>query len=87
MVKSWTREDNKILVGGEALPIIFEGDVAVAGGGPGWTWRGDPGLEKAIEKAHADGFPVSDDDKFASIHKGIRPGTLFSLARPPVPRP
>ena len=28
----------------------------------------DPGLEKAIEKAHADGFPVSDDDKFASIH-------------------
>ena len=37
----------------------------------------DPGLKKAIEKAHADGFPVSDDDKFSSIHKGVRPNSLF----------
>ena len=37
----------------------------------------DPGLKKAIEKAHADNFPVSDDDKFSSIHKGVRPNSLF----------
>lgn len=37
----------------------------------------DKGLRKAIAAAQADGFPVSEDDKFTSIHKGVRPGSLF----------
>lgn len=37
----------------------------------------DPELKNAIAKAHAENFPVSDDDRFKSIHKGVRPNSLF----------
>jgi hypothetical protein len=37
----------------------------------------DPGLVKLIEKAKADGRGPSEDDKFTSIHKGVKPNSLF----------
>ncbi|MDO4331974.1 MAG: FAD-dependent oxidoreductase [Eubacteriales bacterium] len=37
----------------------------------------DPGLKNAIQRARKAGVPVSEDDKFTSIHKGLRPGSLF----------
>ena len=37
----------------------------------------DPGLKKAKEQAEKDGRPVSEDDKYSSIHVGMRPGSLF----------
>lgn len=37
----------------------------------------DPKLEKTAARARQEGFPISEDDKLKSIHKGMRPGSLF----------
>lgn len=39
--------------------------------------KDDPGLAKAVAKAHSEGQLISDDDKLTSIHKGMRPNSLF----------
>ena len=39
--------------------------------------EGDPALEKARDRALQDGLAVNDDDKYSSIHKGVKPGSLF----------
>ncbi|MEW4413653.1 FAD-dependent oxidoreductase [Clostridium sp. AN503] len=37
----------------------------------------DPGLKKALQKAEENGYPVNKDDKYTSIHLGMRPNSLF----------
>lgn len=38
----------------------------------------DPGFEKALERARADGLEISREDRFLSWHRGMRPNTFFS---------
>lgn len=42
------------------------------------TYRAeDPDFEKALANAEREGFPINRDDKYTSIHVGMRPGSLF----------
>ena len=40
--------------------------------------KDDPGFERALAKARADGLEISREDRFLSWHRGMRPNTFFS---------